>query len=55
MEVFKYMKTEVDCFMEQSDVAEKHQMALNPEQKHRKYELMQDKEMIYEYFLGVVV
>lgn len=32
--------------MEQSAMAEKHQMILNPEQKLRKYKFMQDDEMI---------
>lgn len=38
--------------MKQSEVAEKHQMALNSEQKYRKYEFLQDNEIIYEHLLG---
>lgn len=42
----------MDCCIEQSKVTEKDQMTLNPGQKHRKYEFMQDNEIIYEHFLG---
>lgn len=38
--------------MKQSQVAEKHQTALNSKQKCRKYEFTQDNEIIYEHFLG---